>query len=305
MPPPMPPTPSRVEGHHREALWWTLVLVILIALGVLWFWGASVERVDSSFPRIVFYGAGAPAWYALDEANARLIAVHGPSVSAKSGAEVLDATTPVSMGDVVTPILAQVKGQPGTVLGIVRPDGTFEPLLADGTEKEGIAARPDGIVAYSVPAPGGLYELLTFDLVHATRAPVDTGPGRDPAFSQGLGAFLAFVPNGLQFYHPTLATSTLAVFNPGPGPGDAVSPRGAVVAIADSASSVSFYTLGVAVPPPANFVGTLSAAHSGGGAFLDDTHYLAREGKTATLYLVPDGKQSREATAVKTYTISP
>jgi hypothetical protein len=128
-----------------------VIVIAAIAAGYFLLRGGTIPVITQSAvaqgSRVEFTGGAGAVWY---EANGNnLTPVSGPSGFDAVSVKVLEAAPALPSGD--RPVLAQVPGQ-GVALGILR-GSLFIPILSDGTDKEALFVRPDGIAVFAVPAP--------------------------------------------------------------------------------------------------------------------------------------------------------
>ncbi|MDE2079090.1 MAG: hypothetical protein KGI73_01745 [Patescibacteria group bacterium] len=154
---------------------------------------------------------GTVHWYQLSGTTLTAISGPLPAYTNPTMPRIVDRTSQLRSGD--TPVLALVDGVEGQTFGVVRSDGTFIQLIADGTAKTALAANASGAVAYDVFAQSG-QSIVFFDIFHPEQGSASLGSGFSPAVTRS-GAVLAFSDKGLIRVDPITAFRETLLSRPG------------------------------------------------------------------------------------------
>ncbi len=286
------------------APWAFAILLSFIVIAGLWYLGSKggMPLSASGGARLEFFSTSTPQWYAFSGSS--LTPVEGPAGFEKASVKVAEAAA--AYPDGVTPVLARVPGTAGVVLGTLDQNSQFTTLLADGTEKEGLAARPDGFLIYSV-VQGSARELALVDPRDKKPIPHDVGKGRAAHLAgDKSGNFIALVPEGLIAVDPYSGKRSMVVNHPhGDEAGAAISPSGSVVAFPlpfGAGGELDFFAIRLTKPAYSSYLGTLTPLPGGAAAFLDDARIAVFDSTGAALYALPT-KDSRSATLIRALSV--
>jgi hypothetical protein len=135
------PAKKRSHALRRVALLAGLVTALVVGYIAFPFLAAAVALEGT---RVAFTRSGEAAWY---EVSFGKLVPAGIEGFEDARVEVLEAVPFGASGEHA--VLARAEGTPGIALGILRADGSFAPVVADGTLKADLAVNSAGVAAYT------------------------------------------------------------------------------------------------------------------------------------------------------------
>ncbi len=158
--------------------------------------------------------------------------------------EILQTQAYQNEGDAI--VLAQADGQAGVILGILKKDGGFIPLVQDGTLKSDLAVRPDGIVLYTETI-NSVSRIIEARVTGYTAKTTDRGEGNNTRLAVD-GSFIAITRAGLVRIDPAQplakSVSTIIPNSEAFAYGASLSKEGTQLILSDSSGKTLFYSIG-------------------------------------------------------------
>lgn len=281
---PLPEIPRISSDGHRRSLWFAVLIIALVflAAGVLFAYRARTPSPlaphsnQSAQEFLIHYGVNT-SWYSVS--GTRASSVDHPSSLPQSSLGIIEAVAPLPSG--AYPVLARIPGESGIVFGVASPNGAFIPVEANGTYKEGLVERPDGLIAFStfIPAKGilstgptiassfgtasttGAWHVFVTDSSTDKMAVRDIGQGFGPRFLPD-GSILALGTAGVVRIDPTTKARSVVIDTPylPPGAYDVSADLTHVVLANVSHESVEVYALTTKPQLSATHVGSIPAS---------------------------------------------
>jgi len=208
------PSPARSNGLSKGLL---ALVVILLAAAVIAayflfpqvFHKKSIALAVPQNARVELMSAAGADWYGV-MSNRTLSLVPGPAGFSNPSLVVLAAASSSVSSDTV--VIGHVPKTPGDVLARLHAGGSYTPLVVDGELKQGLAARPDGFIAFSEVGTTSAAAPALKLLAPAATSSKSLGAGR-PLAALGSGAFLVATPSGIEALDPVTRATTSVVAN--------------------------------------------------------------------------------------------
>lgn len=267
-----------------------VVIVILLALGYLFFGASKGPSAAPGGARVLFHQGASALWYELD--GSALRAVPAPPGFDESSLRVLEAGAALATGE--TPVLAK-SGQYAS-LGLVRADGSLLPLIDDQTKKVGLALRGDGLVAFSFTTDSSAsssvesWRIATVALyAHAAKA-VELGIGYGPRFASD-GSVIALGNEGLVRIDPSTGARDVLIDRVALPDVFALSADASRVLISNPITgTLDLFEIKSAKPARVSYVGSVDTLPRA-VAFIDPTHFILETSLSAAdeYEITPEG----------------
>ena len=290
-PPAVPPTylrpPSLPPSHMSGLLPFTGGIIAIIAILILGYWAYGMNnasKVKSFIPpahtQVEFTSAGVPLWYEID----------GLSLSLTSGPAGFDAIAEANIVEAIESpfsdehiVLAKALDIPGTVVGIVRSNTRFIPIISDGTLKTDLTARPDKKIAFSVYEDGS--KIIITNVEGREHKFQDLGQGRSPRFLES-GAIVALGEEGLIRINPDTKARKTLVPREGVETWGAINGDATLAAIPNlGGKTTEIYSIGDT--GEAQLLTTIPGAGALASAFAADRYLLILEQGRVVAYSIP------------------
>jgi hypothetical protein len=278
-------------------------VVLAVVAGLVWYFFYFAPPTHGTETRFSVLQDGVLTWYALNGTSATVVA--GPAGFAPAPA-VRFAAQRFASGDI--PVIVDSGTDSGTVLAILKTDGTMKQIVTDGIPKYDLAGRPDGRVAYAIhsakamdTSPRSAWRLMSLPVLAATPVPIDLGPGFSSAFS-GDGSLVAIAPEGLVRINPSNKGRYMLIDRAGMNYGVAAVGPDASLALLPNAvtGSLDVFSLATDNPASISYIGSVPGT-ADAAAFVGGHTFMVKIGTSFTLYDATSGFP----VAKGTYTLKP
>jgi len=281
--PPVVPSHSDTTSSKHTSVWLVGGVLIVLAsiVGYFLFWtnGGTVPLPDGTV--VQFHTSAGSESYIV--ARGQPVRLSGLAGFEGLPFTIIEAVPSYLPNEQV--VLAKVPAESGLVLGTLRQDGSFYPIIRDGKEKSSLAVRPDGLTLLGAFS-GASSTLILLNLQASDHSVIEVGEGWGARLGSD-GSFIALSSKGLIRIDAS-GTESAVIDRADSNIQGAISPSALIVALSNSATGqLDFFKIKSTKPAISAYLGSIFVEGSYAVGFTDDETVVLKIGDTFTVHTVP------------------